>query len=213
VKGECVIYVDVTVTRPTNRSRLGDAAERERTLTTPLHACRQAANRKHAQYDEIAALNHWQMVPFVLESYGGIAPEAQALLELLASHAPSGTQQEWLQHAVSSISVALQNGNAYIATASMQQHTVGVQRQRNYRQAQRRYEVTRAPRPPRATRTTTATVHTASRPTPAPSASSSSLPRLLPHLRERRRQLGCALLNPVSIASLSRSSHDARRMP
>ena len=188
VKHDRRLYVDVTVTRPTTSGRLSKPTEAAAVLTTPLYSCRQPANRKHALYDEIATLNGYEMIPFVVETYGGLAPEARALLRTLSSHAEDTSEREWLRHAQRCISIALQSGNAFVAQTGMQQqHTAGV-RQTSFQVSQGKYERRRrrAPRAPvtrqsvvavtaqtdvsldRARKHTTAHQNTASRnPTPA----------------------------------------------
>jgi hypothetical protein len=129
--------------RPTTRSRLSKPAEARAVLTTPLYSCRKIASKKHALYDEIAALNGYQMVPFVMETYGGMASEARSLLNTLASHASDMSEGEWMTHALKCLSVTLQCGNAFVSQAGMQQQlTSGVRRTR-FTTAQNRYEQSR----------------------------------------------------------------------
>jgi hypothetical protein len=140
VKHDRKLYVDVAVTRPTTRSRLSVPSESSRVLSTPLYSCRKTADKKHSMYDEIAVLNGYEMIPFVMESYGGIAPEAQSLLLTLASHATDMKERQWMTHAKRCISVALQAGNAFIAQAGMQQQLTSHTRRDRFQSSQRRYE-------------------------------------------------------------------------
>jgi hypothetical protein len=142
IKHGRMVYVDVAVTRPTTRTRLRH--ELRGVLTTPLFACKKTAERKHDMYDEIAALNGYEMVPFVLESYGGLAPEARSLLRTLASHATDMSERQWMMYAKRCISVALQAGNAFIAQAGMQQQCTSQVRRTRFQDSQRRYEASRA---------------------------------------------------------------------
>jgi Reverse transcriptase (RNA-dependent DNA polymerase) len=140
VKHDCKLYVDVAVTRPTARSRLEKASELRGVLTTPLYACRKFMERKHAKYDAIAQLNGYEMIPFIVESYGGLSLDARQLLSRLASHSTQVSESEWLRHALRSLSVALQAGNAFVAQAGMQQQLTSQHRNSLVQQSQKRYE-------------------------------------------------------------------------
>jgi hypothetical protein len=152
VKNDRRIYVDMAVTRPTTRNRLSKPAEARAVLTTPLYSCRKIASKKHVVYDEIAGLNGYRMVQFVMETYGGIASEARSLLSTLASHASDMSEGEGMTHALECLSVTLQCGNAFVSQAGMQQQlTSGVRRTRfptaqNRYEQSRRYTRVRAPR-------------------------------------------------------------------
>jgi hypothetical protein len=113
------LYVDVTVVRPTRASTLHAQARSVSTL--PLTATRAPASWKHSKYDEIARVNGYRMVPFVVESYGGIGAEANTLLHTLASHSKELSPQAFLLHAHKRLSVALQSSNANVAQLAMQQ--------------------------------------------------------------------------------------------
>jgi hypothetical protein len=106
------LYVDVSVTRPTNKSNLQQAM----IAWTPLHSTKRRASEKHARYAEIAAINGYETVAFTIETYGGLAHESCQLLRTLASFAPSelGGEAEFLAHAHRMISICLQRGNARI---------------------------------------------------------------------------------------------------
>jgi len=115
------LYIDVTVTRPTKESVL-KMSKRAGASTTPLFATRTAAAMKHYKYDEIARVNEYRMVPFAVETYGGIGAEATTLLYTMAAHCKEYSPREFLLHAHRRISVALQSSNADIAQLAMQQH-------------------------------------------------------------------------------------------
>ena len=141
VKHDRRLYIDVSVTRPTTRSTMNSASHA--ILTTPLYSCRARATEKHTRYDAIAMLNGYQMIPFCLETYGGIASEAMTLLRTLASHAHDSSefsQRTFLTHSIQCLSVGLQSGNAFVAEAGMQQHLTDDTRRGNFRAAQSRYE-------------------------------------------------------------------------
>ena len=97
-------------------------------------------------------LNGYRMIPFVMETYGGLAPEARDLLALLAKHATDMGEHEWFTHAVRCMSAALQSGNAFVSQAGMQQQFTSETRRRRFVSSQNRYEESRRPvrvRPPR----------------------------------------------------------------
>jgi len=103
------LYLDVSVTRPTSATNLARAA----ITSEPLIAAKRREREKHAMYDELCALNDYTMVPFVLETYGGLGAEAHALLVKLGRHAEDGSH--FLRHALNRLSVVLQAGNATVA--------------------------------------------------------------------------------------------------
>ena len=112
------LYIDVAVTRPTNDSNL---AHHSRVATDTLHSTKQVASRKHAKYDAIAELNKYTMLPFVLESYGGLGPEAVRVIDFLAASSSDMSEKEFRKHAYRRIAVCLQRGNAHIGLLGQQQ--------------------------------------------------------------------------------------------
>jgi hypothetical protein len=138
------IYVDVAITRPTARYHMDKSNDLNGVLSTPAYACRKVSAKKHEKYDDIAMLNGYVMVPFILESYGGIAVEGQKLLKKMSLRATDMSEKEWLRQAYRTLSVALQCGNAFISEAGMQQQVTSQSRRGNFQQAQKRYEETRS---------------------------------------------------------------------
>jgi hypothetical protein len=116
LKHDRKIYVDVTVTRPTNQSNLALPA----ITSCPLLSTRSRTSAKHRKYAEIARVNGYELVAFVAESYGGLSHEAHTLLQTLASHAPEGEESSFLQFAHRCVSVALQSSNAFLAAVGTQ---------------------------------------------------------------------------------------------
>jgi hypothetical protein len=112
------LYIDVTITRPTRESLLDNAPTAVSSI--PLYSTRQAAIAKHAKYNEIARVNDYQLIPFVMETYGGMGAEATKLLHIIAAHSQEYTAADFLTHAHSRLSVALQSSNADIAQNGMQ---------------------------------------------------------------------------------------------
>ena len=118
LKHDMKLYIDVTVCRPTNASAL---ASRKGVLTQPLFSTRAAASGKHSKYDEIAKVNGYKMIPFCIETYGGIGKEGTQLLQTLAAHSKEYSPAAFLLHARKRLSVTLQSSNANIAQLAMQQ--------------------------------------------------------------------------------------------
>ena len=79
-----------------------------------------AERQKHALYDESCEREGTTMIPFVMESYGGIGKEGRKLLLRLADQAEETTAQRALAQISDTLSVALQRGNAEIAAKGTQ---------------------------------------------------------------------------------------------
>ena len=112
------ILIDVSVTRPTAASIR--SAHRD-VATTPLVAAAVVEKKKHNLYDAKCRHHGWTLVPFVMETYGGMGKEALKLLGTL-SHAainlkPLLAPHEFFSDACNAVSVALQSGNADVASA------------------------------------------------------------------------------------------------
>lgn len=217
VKHDCRLYVDVAITRPTARSRLEKVSELKGVLSTPLFACRKFIERKHAKYDAIAHLNGYEMIPFIVESYGGLSLDAKQLLSRLASHSTQVSESEWLRHAMRSLSVALQAGNAFVVQAGMQQQLTSQLRHGMFQQSQKRYELKGRAKNAAATTSTrhivnaTHTIQPSSHShTPHAHTAAATLPRLMMSTSRRRRVLASACVSSsisASIASLHNPSH------
>jgi len=110
IRGGTQLYVDVSITRPTKASSLAASAS---VCKDTLVCAKQVAAAKHRKYDAIAAVNGYTMLPFVLESYGGVGIEATRTLQFLA--AAAAQPQAFMRHAQQALSVCLQRGNAQVA--------------------------------------------------------------------------------------------------
>ena len=70
----------------------------------------------HRTYDAECAHHGWQLVPFVLESYGALGSSACRFLEQISAHSTDRSPADFLAHATNMLSVAyLQVGNAHVA--------------------------------------------------------------------------------------------------
>jgi hypothetical protein len=107
--------IDVTVVRPTAPTQLRSSSVAGAHLQ-PLAAASDAERLKHRKYDAECARHGWKMVPFVLETYGAKGTEARQLLQRLAPHSIDRSPEEFLAHAERVLSIALQVGNATVAS-------------------------------------------------------------------------------------------------
>ena len=134
LKHDLKLYIDVSVTRPTTPSQL----QHPGTTRTPLFSTRKVESLKHGKYDAICVANGYEMFPFVMESYGGVAPQAVRLLHTLAAHSREHSRSEFLTHAYRRLSVVMQLANANIQLEGMHQmqlilHTAkGFERHRSF---------------------------------------------------------------------------------
>jgi hypothetical protein len=120
LKGAAAFYVDVSITRPTCNSTLQEVPPvQDKQL---LSTCSVGA-MKHKKYDAIADLNRLKMVPFVMESYGGIGKEGSELLSKLAAHSATVNEKQWLREAHLALSCTLQHGNATISLIGQERLT------------------------------------------------------------------------------------------
>jgi hypothetical protein len=109
--------IDFTVARPTQMTLLrGSATGTDMTFTHPLVAAAAAEKRKHVTYDAECAAHGWKLVPFVMESTGALGTEASQLLERMSAHCTDRSPADFLLHAHRMLSVALQSGNAHVAS-------------------------------------------------------------------------------------------------
>ena len=118
IRGDDRLLVDVVIPRPTAPTRLNHP-----TLAPHINGLATAAaaeKAKHAKYDEACRLRGWKMTAFAVESYGSLGSEARKLLNTLASHSDEMSAEAFLHHAMASLNVALQAGNAAIAFGGLQ---------------------------------------------------------------------------------------------
>ena len=111
---EQLILVDIAVSCPSAPSYARHAATRYG-YTAELRR-----KQKHTRYEEELqrnpALSSAKLVAFALESYGAIDGEAVDLLaNICKHHATAACRLPAFQHALASISFALQRGNAMVA--------------------------------------------------------------------------------------------------
>ena len=109
-------YLDVSVTRPTSTTNLTLG----RIQTSTLRSAVKRAVEKHSMYDELCEVNGYRMVPFVLETYGGLGADATKLMSTMAKQSTKFSEKEFAAHYYKRLSVTLQSANATIAERGMQ---------------------------------------------------------------------------------------------
>ena len=108
-----VSVVCFSCTMPSAPSHVADGSAR-----VPLWAADHAAREKKRKYKELAAREHRQLYPFVMEAYGGMVDSARALLKRMSDHAADKTgagqfqRSEILTHMHAALAIALVRGNA-----------------------------------------------------------------------------------------------------
>lgn len=117
LKHDLKLYIDVSVVRPTATSHLSHQA----ILNRPLTCTRRREADKRKKYDAIARANDYQLIPFVLETYGGIGADASKLLKQLARHSREYSSASFLLHARKRLAVTLHSSNANVSLLAMQQ--------------------------------------------------------------------------------------------
>ena len=105
------IICDVVVSHPLSASYISEGK-----ALRPLGIAINRQRRKHDKYDRTAARHHAQMLPFSVETCGGMAPEAVTLLHTIADAAEQ-TLGLWphgdvLRRLMDAVSIAVQRGNA-----------------------------------------------------------------------------------------------------
>jgi hypothetical protein len=102
--------LDLSITHPACKSYVTAAQ-------IPLGAALRRATLKHNKYDEQARQDGSYIVPFVLETFGGLGPEAHKFLNLVASmHAQLVTDpsSNFKSLMIRSLAVTLQRANALV---------------------------------------------------------------------------------------------------
>jgi len=116
------IIADVVITNPLAPSHVKKSQ-------ATLSAARTFQQQKHRKYDTIAAQHGAHMLPFAVETTGGMAPDAVTLLHTIAQ---AGEEQlglwpkeDVIEQLVSSVAVAVQKGNAMTYLAGYDRAMVG----------------------------------------------------------------------------------------
>ena len=108
--------IDVTVPRATAPSTMANPA-----MATAGACTADAEKDKRVKYEALCKHRGLELIPFALESHGGVGPAARAFLNKLASASCDLTAEAFLIDAHIRISVQLQRGNAAVFQRGMQQ--------------------------------------------------------------------------------------------
>ena len=110
-------YIDVSIVHSTAPSNITAAAMHE-----PLYAVAKRQQAKTKKYAEIAQVNQYRMIPFIMETYGGFGNHAVDYMRRMEKAAnefdPDSNDTAYFSfsdHLYNSLSVALQCGNAYVS--------------------------------------------------------------------------------------------------
>lgn len=110
-----LILTDVVVSHPLCPSHVIDASRKS------LVVAEQAAQRKHRSYDETARLHHMRLLPFSVETMGGLSSEAEQLVDQIGlacrDHMTLETHESIARGVRASVAVAVQKGNAMTVLA------------------------------------------------------------------------------------------------
>lgn len=111
---EMSAFVDIAISNPAAPSYAAQAAARRFGGVAAMRAA-----QKHAKYDDICRTKNLEMIPFAVESFGAMDGEALKFVTGLCQRLPIHARAAALQHALISLSFALQRGNATISTAGL----------------------------------------------------------------------------------------------
>jgi hypothetical protein len=110
-----LILSDVVISHPLCPSHVS-AASRKRLLVAE-----EAAQRKHSKYDQVARLHRMRLLPFSVETMGGLSREAEQLVEQIGlacrDHLTLETHERIAKGVRASVAVAVQKGNAMTVQA------------------------------------------------------------------------------------------------
>ena len=110
------VMVDVTVIHPLGSQQVGRACK------TTAAAAVAAEKRKESQWEEFADRPQYEFVPFALESYGALGPQAVEYVKELGSVASASgrvPKSVFVMNAYKILSCALQKGNARMYAMSL----------------------------------------------------------------------------------------------
>jgi hypothetical protein len=144
------IISDVCIPHP-----LAPSGVKSRRSWATTGAARNVQNVKHKRYKETAAQHHAELLPFCVETYGGMAPDAIKLLSVMGA---MGEEQlgMWprhvvIRHLMGSVATAVQRGNAVawlsgysraLAAMAQTKATEGSLEEQEWAAEEREYEAT-----------------------------------------------------------------------
>jgi hypothetical protein len=113
------ILTDVVISHPLCPTHVNTASKKQ------LILAEWAARRKHNSYDDVAREHHMRLLPFSVETMGGLSTEAQHLIEQIGlacrDHLCLETHESIARGVLASVAVAVQKGNALTVQAAYSQ--------------------------------------------------------------------------------------------
>ena len=110
------ILTDVVISHPLCPTHV------DKSSTKQLVLAEWAAQRKHYRYDDVARQHHMRLLPFSVETMGGLSSEAQQLVEQIGlacrDHLCLETHERIARGVLASVAVAVQKGNAVTMQAA-----------------------------------------------------------------------------------------------
>jgi hypothetical protein len=116
------VITDVVVSHPLTSGYVNN-----RIALRPLGVAKYRERLKHAKYDELAAQHGAQLLPFAVETLGGLAPDAQRLLTVIAQsgeeHLSLWAKDTISRHLQDTVAIAIQRSTARLFE-SLQSHVL-----------------------------------------------------------------------------------------
>jgi hypothetical protein len=89
---------------------------RERERERAIKSAKKMATAKRTKYAAIASRHDAELIPFVVETCGGLGPDAMALLDVISGaaseHLSLWSQEDAAKEVLNSVAIAVQKGNA-----------------------------------------------------------------------------------------------------
>ena len=110
------ILSDVVISHPLCPSHVRMCSKKQ------LNLAEWAARKKHHSYDDVARQHHMRLLPFSVETMGGLSSEAAELIEQIGlacrDHVCLQTHDSIARGVLASVAVAVQKGNALTVHAA-----------------------------------------------------------------------------------------------
>ena len=105
------ILIDVAVVHPLAAGKVRDARSH-----TVLGSARREEGTKRRKYKDLVALRHYQALPFVMETCGGMGRAAERLVDIMAeageAHLRMWPKEDVVRELLHSVAIAVQRGGA-----------------------------------------------------------------------------------------------------
>jgi hypothetical protein len=104
------ILTDVAVTHPLAPGKVSGKSH------GPLATARRTEAIKRKKYSDLVSLRHYEMLPFVMETCGGMGPAAERLVNAMAeageAHLAIWAKENIIRELIGSVAIAVQRGGA-----------------------------------------------------------------------------------------------------